>query len=122
MQHSNITATRPFENLLVLRNSKFPKILKTISNKRYVKASAANPTINPPPGHKTPGIETAIHFFDIEYGDKTEEVEEVEILVIHDSSLVLYKQNLFKRKFTYIDTFNHEVPAVVSDMFNCQLE
>ena len=52
----------------------------------------------------------------IEDGDDTEEGQEAEILVINDSSLAAYKQNLGKRKFPYIDMFNHEGPKVISAM------
>ena len=38
------------------------------------------------------------------------------MLVVHNSDLVASKQNLVKRKFPYIDTFDHEGPAVVSAM------
>ena len=75
--------------------------------KSSVKASAAKPLVNPPPVDKTLGIESAIRFYELEDGDNTKEVEEAEILVIHDSSLVSSKKNLVNRKFPYIDTFNH---------------
>ena len=55
---------------------------KTIFNKISVKSSAANPSGKPLPGDKTLGLETAIHFYAIEYGDDTEEKKEVVILVI----------------------------------------
>ena len=89
---------------------------KTISRKISVKASAAKPLGKPPPGDKTPGLEPAIRFYELEDGDKTEEGEESEILVIHDSRLVVSKKKLVKRKFSYINTFDHEGPSVASTM------
>ena len=41
-------------------------MVKTVSKKIYVKASAAKPTFKSPPGDKTPGIDPAILFCDIE--------------------------------------------------------
>ena len=87
---------------------------KTISKKRYVIASVDKPLGKPPPGDKTLGIETAIRFYDIEDSDETEEGEESEILVVYDSSLAAFNKNLVKRKFPYIDMFDHEGPAVIS--------
>ena len=49
---------------------------KTISKKISAKTSAAKPLVKPPAGDKTLGIEQAICFYDIEYGDDTEEEEE----------------------------------------------
>ena len=46
----------------------------------------------------------------------TEEGEESEILVIHDSSLAESKKNNFKGKFLYIDKFDHEGTTVISAM------
>ena len=45
----------------------------TIRKKISVKASAAKPPGKFPPGHKTLGIDPAIHLYDIEDGDLTEE-------------------------------------------------
>ena len=53
----------------------------------------------PTTGDKSLGLEPAIIFYGIEDGGKTEEGEESEILVIHDSSLAASKKNLVKRKF-----------------------
>ena len=75
--------------------------------KSSVKASAAKTLVNPPPVDKTLGLESFIRFYELEDGENTEELEEAEILVIHDSSLVASKKNLVNRKFPYIDTFNH---------------
>ena len=47
---------------------------KTISLK-LTKASTDKPSINPLPGHKTLGIEPAIIFYEIEYGDNKKEGE-----------------------------------------------
>ena len=91
---------------------------KTISKKISVKASAAKPLGKPPPGDKTLGIEPVVRFHAIEDCDNTEEVEEAEILVIYDSSLAAYKQNLVKTKFPYIDTFDHEGPTVVGALYD----
>ena len=41
-----------------------------------------------------------------------------EILVIHDPSLVASKKQIVKIKFPNMDTFYHEVPAVISEMHN----
>ena len=100
----------------MLKKSNFPKIVKTTSKKSYVKASEAKPTSKPTSGDKTPGIEPSIHFYAIEDVAKTGEGEEAEIILIHNSSLEASKKNLVKRKFSYINTFNHEGPAVVSAM------
>ena len=89
----------------------------TISLKT-VKASTAKPNIKPPPGDKTLELDPAIPFYEIEYGDKTEEWEEEEILVFHNSSLATSKQNLVKSKFPYINMLDHEVPAMISAMRN----
>ena len=91
---------------------------KTLSKKISVKASAAKPLGKPPPGGETLGIEPVVRFHAIEYCDKTEEGEEAEILVIYDSSLAASKQNLVKRKFPYIDTFDHEGPTVVGALYD----
>ena len=88
----------------------------TISKKISVHASAAKPLVKPPPGDKTLGLEPAIRFYSIEDGDETEEVEEAEILVIHNSSLKLSKKILVKRKFIFINMFSHEGPAVINSM------
>ena len=72
----------------------------------------------PPPGDKTLGFETEIRFYDIEDGKYTEEGEESEILVVHNSILAVYNQNIVQRKFPYIGMFDHEGPALVSAMRN----
>ena len=46
------------------------------------KYSTAKPSGKPQPGVKPLGLEPAIHFYEIEDGDKTEEVEDTEILII----------------------------------------
>ena len=43
---------------------------------KTVKDSTAKPNVKPPPGDISVGFETAICFYEIEDGDKTEEVEE----------------------------------------------
>ena len=87
---------------------------KTTSKKSSVKALADKPSGKPPPRNKTLGLEMAIRFFTLEDSDETEEWEEAEIVVFHDSSFTLSKQNLVKRKLPYIDTFDDEEPIVVN--------
>ena len=91
---------------------------KNTSKKISVKISAAQPSGNTPLGDKTWGIETAIKFYDIYDRDDTEEGEESEILVVHESSLTISKKNLVKRELPYIDTFDHEGPVAVSVIHN----
>ena len=61
-------------------------------------------------------IESYIRFYTLEDGDGTAEGGEAETFVVHDSNLAVFKQNLVKRKFPYINTLDSEVPAVVSVM------
>ena len=76
MRHSNITATRPIDNRLVLdKGISLLNMEKPISNKSSVKDSTSKPSGKPPPGDKNCGIDTAIHFYEIEDGDETEKVE-----------------------------------------------
>ena len=82
-------------------------------NMKTVKASTAKSNSKPPPGDKSLGIETAIRFYKIEYGDKNEEGEESENLVIHDLILTTTNKNLIKRDLPYIDTLDQQRPAVV---------
>ena len=91
---------------------------KTTSKKTSVKTSSENPLVNPPPGDKTLGLDPEIRFYTLEDGDDTVEGEETEICLVYDSTLTVYRQNLIKRKFPYIDTFNHEIPAVVNNMLD----
>ena len=93
-------------------------IEKTISKKISVKASATKPSGNHPPRYKTLEIEQKIRFYAKEYGDDTGEGEEVEILIVYDSSLVASKQNLVNRKFTYIYTFDNGGQAGINAMRN----
>ena len=86
----------------------------TISKRIPVNASTAEPSGKPLSGDKTLRIEPSIRFYELLDGDKTEEVEEAEILITHNKSLAASNQNLVKRKFPYIEMFDHEVPAVVS--------
>ena len=72
MRHSNITATLPIKNQLVLKKSKFTKMVKTTSKKSYVKASDSKRMCKPPPGDKIPGLEISIRLYAIEDGNKTE--------------------------------------------------
>ena len=57
---------------------------KSSIKRNQAKASTSNPLGKPPPGDKSLGLEPAIRFYLIEDGDKTEEGEEAEILIIHD--------------------------------------
>ena len=63
----------------------------TISLKT-VKASTSNLDGKPPPRDKTLGVEPEICSYKIEDGDKTEEVEEAEIIVVNNSSPTIHKQ------------------------------
>ena len=85
---------------------------------KALKDSTDKPHGKPPPWDKILGIEPAILFYEIEYGDETEKGEEVEIIVVYDSRLVAYKQNLVKRQFHYIHMFDQEVPVVNNAMRN----
>ena len=49
-----------------------------------MKASTAKPLGEPLPGGKTLRLNPSIRLYEIEDGDKTEEVEDAEILIIHD--------------------------------------
>ena len=64
----------------------------TIIRKSSVKALASKPSIKPLPRDETLGLEPAIRFCELEDGDDTEEGEESEIMVIHNSSLAASKQ------------------------------
>ena len=85
---------------------------------KIVKASIANPNGKSTPGDKILGLDPDIQFYEIEDDGKNQEGEYSDILVIHHSSLAQYKQNLIKRKFPYIDKFDHEVLAVIHAMHN----
>ena len=77
MWHSNITATRPIDNRLVLdKDISLLNTTKSISKKISVEASAAKPSDNPPTRDKTCGLEPANRFYEIEDGDETEKGEE----------------------------------------------
>ena len=91
---------------------------KTITKKISIKYSTAKPLGKPPSGNKTIGIDPAIRFHAIEEDYYTEEGEELEIRVIYNSSLTASKQNLVKRKFPYIDTFDNEGPTLFSAVHN----
>ena len=78
-----------------------------------MKASTANPDGKPPSGDKSLGIDPYIFFYEIEEDDKTKEVEEAEILIIHNQSLTETKQNIIKKKFPYIDMFGCQGSSVV---------
>ena len=89
----------------------------TISMKT-VKASTTKHKDKPRPGNKSIQIDPYICFYETEEDDKTKEVEEAKILVIHDSSLSAYKKNLLKRKFPYINKFDHDGLSGVGAMYD----
>ena len=80
---------------------------KTIDRRISDKAPETKPLGKLLSGDKKTGLEPATRFYEQEYGDKTEEGEESEILINHDKSLTASKQNLVKKNFHYIDTFDH---------------
>ena len=84
-----------------------------------VKASTTKPNGKPQSVDKLLGIEPDIRFYEIE---DVEKGKEAEILVIHDLRLVETKKNIIKRKFPYIDTFNHRRPDVVRMMRDLPIE
>ena len=88
MEHSNITATRPIENALVLKD----KTEKAVSLKPE-KSSTSKPNNKNTPCDNTLGLDPTICFYEIGDGDKTDEGEETVILVIHDSSLSASEKN-----------------------------
>ena len=90
---------------------------RTISMKT-LKASRDKPNGKPLTWDKSLGVEPAVYLYEIEYGDKTEGVKEAEILIVHDSSLVTFNQNIIKRKFPYINMFYHKVPTIIHVMRN----
>ena len=83
-----------------------------------IKDSTTKPDGKPPPINKRLWVDPSIHFYEIEDGDNNEEGEEAEILVIHYSSLTVSKQDLVKRKFPWINPFDHEIPDVINAMHN----
>ena len=83
MQHSNINATHPIDNRLVLeRFISFLNMANSISKKSSIKASSAKPLGKPTPGDKTFGVYPGINFYAIEDKDETKKGEKVEILVV----------------------------------------
>ena len=87
-------------------------------NMKTVKASTTKPNGKTPSGDKYLGIEIYIRFYEIEDGDNTDEGKESEIIVIHNLSLMVSKQNLIRCKFPYIDTLYHERTTVICAMRN----
>ena len=122
MWQSKFTATRPIANQLVLKKSKIQSTSKTICKKISVKVSVAKPSVKPLPGYTTLWLEPEIHFYKIKDVDKTEKGYEAEILVVRDSILAVSKQKLVKGKFPYIDTFDHEGPAVLITIYDLNSE
>ena len=90
----------------------------TIGNKSSVKSSAAKTLGKPPFNDKNFGLEPTIRFNAIDDIDEIQKVEEVEIIVVYDSSLASSKQNLIKRQYPYIYTFNQKGPIVIRAMGN----
>ena len=73
MRHSNITATRPIDNRLLLdKDISLLNMTKPISKKISAKASTPKPLGKHQPGDKTCGLEPAIRFYEIEDGDYNE--------------------------------------------------
>ena len=66
---------------------------------------------------KTLGLGPDIRFYEIEDDEKTEEGEEAEILVIHDSSLAASKKNI-KRDSPYINIFDYKITSMIHTMKN----
>ena len=66
---------------------------------------------------KTLGLGPDIRFYEIEDDEKTEEGEEAEILVIHDSSLAASKKNT-KRDSPYINIFDYKITSMIHKMKN----
>ena len=64
----------------------------------------------PMPSDKLIWVDPSVLCYKTEDGDKTEELNEEEILVIHNSSLVAKNQNLVKRRFRWIKKFDYEGP------------
>ena len=91
---------------------------KTTSNKSSFKASESKLLVKPPPVDKTLGVEPEMRLYTLEDCDETAELDESEILFIHDSNLVVSKKNLVKRNFPYIDKIDHEGPAVFNTMYD----
>ena len=91
---------------------------RTVSKINAVKVSTDKPSDKPLLGDISFGIDPAIRFYGLEDGDKTEEVEDVEILIIQYKILAATKQNIFKRNLPYINMFGHQGPEVVHVMCN----
>ena len=85
---------------------------------KTAKASTANRNGNPPPWDKPLDLDPPLCFYEIEEGEKDEELEELEILVNNDSRLSASNQNLIKSKFQHINMFNHEGSDVIRIMRN----
>ena len=60
-----MNATCLIDNKIVLKESKFLTMAKTISKKISVKASSSKPSGKPLPVDKTLGLDTAIRFCEI---------------------------------------------------------
>ena len=54
----------------------------TICRQSLFKSSATKPLVKYPPKDKTLGLESAIHFYELEDGDETGKGEEAEIFII----------------------------------------
>ena len=91
---------------------------RSISKRNPENVPTANPQYIPPYGDESLSLDPAIRLYKIEDGDRAEEGKDTEILIIQDISLPATNQKLVKRKFLYIDTFDHMGPAVVRTMCN----
>ena len=117
MRHSNITATCPIDNQLVLdKDISLLNMANPTGKKISAKASTDKPSGKPPPGDRIFGLEASICLYEKEDGDETKKIEKTEILVVYYSNLAESKQKLIKSQFSYIDTFNHEGPMVINTM------
>ena len=101
-----------------MKKLKKQKLARENSKRKAVNYSTDKPNSKPPPGDKSLGIDPDIRFYKTEDGYLTEEVQEEEILTMHDKILTATKKNIVKRKFPYIDTFENQGPSVVRAMKN----
>ena len=81
---------------------------RSISKRNILKVSIAKPSFKPLPEDKSLGLDSSIRLYELEDGDKTEEGEDAEILIVQDKSLAATKQKYRQEKFPYIDTFDHQ--------------
>ena len=72
MRNSNITTTLLIENRIALKDNMEKSVIL-----KPTKALTSKPNSKNLPRDITIGIDPAIHFYEIEDGDKTEELEEL---------------------------------------------